>query len=280
MVSFTKKHVTTLGREIHRVGLAINYGIDERGFDRARERGLEYVFWTARRTSHLLPALKRAVAKDREKIVIATGPTIGYFGGNLRRFTEKKLHELGTDYIDVLHLFWLGATSALTDGTMDTLLALKAEGKIRTIGVSIHDRERAGQLVNDSKIELFMLRYNAAHPGAERDVFPHLSARKPAIVAYTATSWRKLLARPRGWSGGVMTAGDCYRFCLTNRHVDLVLMGPKSIEELDANLDAIEKGALSVEEEKWMRAFGANVHGGSAVRATEVGASSRSSRHE
>ena len=38
-----------------------------------------------------------------------------------------------------------------------------------------------------------MIRYNAAHPGAEQDVFPHLAARQPAVVAYTATSWRKLL---------------------------------------------------------------------------------------
>ena len=35
-----------------------------------------------------------------------------------------------------------------------------------------------------------MIRYNAAHPGAERDIFPHLEARRPAVVAYTATSWR------------------------------------------------------------------------------------------
>lgn len=39
-----------------------------------------------------------------------------------------------------------------------------------------------------------MIRYNAAHPGAEREIFPHL--------------------------------GDCYRFCLSSPYVDVVLTGP------------------------------------------------------
>ena len=38
--------------------------------------------------------------------------------------------------------------------------------------------------------------YNAAHPGAEMDIFPHYAARRPLTVAYTATSWRKLLKKP------------------------------------------------------------------------------------
>jgi len=40
---------------------------------------------------------------------------------------------------------------------------------------------------------MLMLRYNAAHRGAEKDVFAVLPAERPAIVAYTATRWGKLL---------------------------------------------------------------------------------------
>jgi hypothetical protein len=106
-----------------------------------------------------------------------------------------------------------------------------------------------------------MIRYNAAHPGAERDVFPRLARRRPAVVAYTATSWRKLLKAPRGWTGPVMTAGDCYRFCLSSPHVDVVLTGPRDVRELRENLAALEQGPLSAEEARWMRDFGARVHG-------------------
>jgi aryl-alcohol dehydrogenase-like predicted oxidoreductase len=144
---------------------------------------------------------------------------------------------------------------------MKELRHLKESGKVRALGVSSHDRVRAGKLAEDSPLDLFMIRYNAAHPGAERDIFPHLAKRQPHVVAYTATRWRKLLARPKGWTGNVPTAGDCYRFCLSSPHVDVCLTGPASAQQLDENLAALERGPLSADEDTWMREFGAVVHG-------------------
>jgi aryl-alcohol dehydrogenase-like predicted oxidoreductase len=106
-----------------------------------------------------------------------------------------------------------------------------------------------------------MVRYNAAHTGAEQDIFPRLAKRKPAIIAYTATRWRGLLKRPKNWSGPVMTASDCYRFCLSNPNVDIVLTGPKNRRQLQENLiDLCEKGPLSEEEIGWIREYGQIVH--------------------
>ncbi len=151
--------------------------------------------------------------------------------------------------------------SAWTPGTVEALVKLKEEGKVRSIGVSIHDRPRAGKMVEDSPLDLFMLRYNAMHPGAEQDIFPHLAKRRPSVVAYTATSWRKLLTPPKGWTGPTMTAGDCYRFCLSNPNVDVVLMGPSDQQQLDENLKALDQGPLSDDELKWMREYGRLAHG-------------------
>ena len=55
-----------------------------------------------------------------------------------------------------------------------------------------------------------MIRYNAAHRGAEQDIFPHLAAHDPGVVSYTATRWSYLLRRPKGWpkDGRVPTAAD------------------------------------------------------------------------
>jgi predicted aldo/keto reductase-like oxidoreductase len=58
-----------------------------------------------------------------------------------------------------------------------------------------------------------------------------------------------------------MTAGDCYRFCLSNEAVDVTLTGPASQAQLDENLAAIAKGPLTNEEDAWMREFGKAVHG-------------------
>lgn len=264
--TFTRRFVPALGREVHRMGLACNYGLDASGFDAAMERGVEYVFWTGLRTGKVRPALVRALAARRERLVVAAGATIGLLGGSVRRAAERLLRELRTDYLDVFHLFWVGTTSSWGARTVDALEELRAAGKIRASAISIHDRPRAGELAKDPRLDLLMLRYNAAHPGAERDVFPHLAerpaaSRKAAVVAYTATSWRRLLARPGGWDGPVMTAGDCYRFCLSSPYVDLVLTGPGSRAELDANLAALDRGPLSPDEDAWMRAFGRAVHG-------------------
>jgi predicted aldo/keto reductase-like oxidoreductase len=260
---FTHRTIPALGKSVFRLGMACNMGIDAAGFEHALDRGVDYVFWTHLRTGKIRSSLTKALAAKREKVVVATGPTIGFFGGSVRKTAESILRDLGTDYIDVYTLFWLGKGSAWTEGTIEALTRLKEEGKVRAIGISIHDRERAGRMAKDSPLDLFMLRYNAAHPGAERDVFPHFPgpAKRPTVVAYTATSWRKLLKRPRRWSGPVMTAGDCYRFCLTSPHVDIALTGVKSAAELDENIEALAKGPLSVDENAWMREFGKTVHG-------------------
>jgi len=258
---FTRTILSAADKPVHRLGLSFNFGIDGAGVEAGLDRGINYLFWTSARTGKAMPAVKAALARDRERYVLAAGPTLGWFKGNIRRGTEKLLRKLGVDYIDVLHLFWLGVSSSLTDGNVEELFKLRDEGKVRAFGVSIHDRERAGRLAADSPIDLFMIRYNAAHPGAEHDIFPHLEKRQPSVVAYTATRWRKLLSPPRGWDGPVMSPGHCYRFCLTSPHVDVVLCGPKDGAQLQDNLDALEQGPLSDDEMNWIRRFGKAVHG-------------------
>ncbi len=257
---FLQRTLPRVGKRVFRLGLSASYGLDEAGAREALASGMNYVFWSPF-AKPLTRALRELLPRDRERLVLVGGPTLGWCGRSVRRGAERALRELRTDYRDVLQLVWLGKMSAWTRGTVAELVRLKEEGKVRALGVSIHDRERAGRLAEDSPLDLLMIRYNAAHPGAERDVFPHLARRRPAVVAYTATSWTKLLRAPRGWKGTVPTAGDCYRFCLSSPHVDVVLCAPGKAERLRENLRAVEKGPLSAEEMASLRAFGAAVHG-------------------
>ena len=258
MSEFLFREVPKLGKRVHRLGLAARHGIDDAGIRAALDRGMNYVFCTR---PIMYPAVRDAIRRDRDGLVIATGPVIGHFQFTIRRAAEKALRTLGTDYLDVFHLFWAGKLSAVNGRTLEEMMRLKEEGKIRAIGISIHDRPRAARLAEDSPIDLFMLRYNAAHPGAEEEVFPRLSRRRPAVVAYTATSWRKLLRRPKGWDGSPMTAGECYRFCLGNPHVDVVLTSPASRGELESNLAEISRGPLDAGRLDQVRDFGRAVHG-------------------
>jgi aryl-alcohol dehydrogenase-like predicted oxidoreductase len=256
---FLVRDVARFGRPLFRLGLSGSFGLDETGCREALER-VQYVFWSPRMKG-LTPALRDALARDRGRYVVATGPLLGFFPGSLRKAVENTRRTLGIDAIDVFQLFWLGKMSAFTGAVQAEMAALREEGKVRWLCVSIHDRPRAGRLAADSVLDALMIRYNAAHPGAEQEIFPHLATRHPAIVAYTVTAWRKLLSAPKGWSGKVPTAGDCYRFCLSSPHVDVALTGPRTVAQLRENLAGLERGPLSAEEEAWMRAFGRAVHG-------------------
>ena len=258
--SFTHRHIAPLGKRLFRLGLSASYGLDERAAREALDGPFQYVFWNPS-ARVLTGALREACRRDRDRYAIASGPTLGFLAGSVRRSVERSLRLLGTEYLDVLQVYWVGRMSGLSAGVLEEMVRLRESGKVRAVGVSIHDRPRAGRLAAASPLDLLMVRYNAAHPGAEREIFPHVAARHPAIVAYTATSWRKLLRRPRGWDGPVMTAGDCYRFCLTSPHVDIVLTAPGNAERMRENVAAVEKGPLGPDEERWMRDFGRAVHG-------------------
>ncbi|WP_437542395.1 aldo/keto reductase [Sorangium sp. So ce327] len=248
------------GKRIFRLGLAASYGIDEDGVRAAMDRGVNLFLWTMR-SGGLGNPLREALKGRRDSVAVVGYAQLGWFGWGVRRGAEKLLRELGTDHLDVYLLSWLGVGSAWTSATERELVHLRESGKVRALGVSIHDRPRAGGLAESSPLDLLMIRYNAAHPGAERDIFPHVRESKPSILAYTATAWRRLLKQPKGWDRPAMTAGDCYRFQLSSPHVDLALTGPKSRAEVEANLDALAKGPLTADEQAWMREFGRAVHG-------------------
>jgi aryl-alcohol dehydrogenase-like predicted oxidoreductase len=265
---FTHTTLPVVNKRVLRMGIAANYGMQPADAFHAAERGANLWLWTPRYKA-ATPVIRSVVARDRDEHVVGV-LGMSYTAGMVRRGVEGALRKLGLDHLDVYLLAWMGRTAAFTQGVQDELLRLKDEGKITAIGTSIHDRQRAGQLAADSILDLFMIRYNAKHPGAEQDIFPQLEARKPAIWAYTATSWRQLL-RPidgiqmppfPGESDAPLpplTAGLCYRFCLSSPHVHAVWTGPADRTQLDANLDALERGALSAEEEAWVREYGRQV---------------------
>ena len=253
-------HRDLLGKRVHRMGITTSYGLDVKGVEEAFERGVNYLMWTPARR-RLRRLVREVVARDRDRYVLATGPVLGYFPGSLRRTVEVALRESRSEYLDILQMFWAGVMSSLSASMMSEMVRLRDEGKVRAIGVAIHDRKRAARLAAAGPLDFFMLRYNAAHPGAEVDIFPHLPEPRPLITAYTATSWGKLLKPPSSWAGPAATAGDCYRFCLTSPYVDVVLSAPKTVAQLRENLAALERGPLSDEEQSRMRALGRAVHG-------------------
>ena len=263
---FAHTTLPIVNKPVLRMGLAGNYGATSDDVRWAAERGMNYWVWGAS-YGKVRDGIRAVIEADRERHVVAMlGMAVA--GWQVRRSVEGALKALGTDYLDVFKLGWLGTTSRESEGIYEALAQLKGEGKLKAIGVSIHDRPRAGRLAEASPIDLFMIRYNAKHPGAERDIFPHLATRNPAVVSYTALAWGQLvrpvkdLALPP-WPGPdgagappPLSPGQCYRFVLSNPHVHVVLTGPKDRAQLEENLRALEQGPLPPEELAWVRTYG------------------------
>lgn len=133
---------------------------------------------------------------------------------------------------------------------IDGALQLKEKGLIRHIGLTSHNRKLFPELAKEDIFDIFHLRYNAAHRGAETDIFPHITGENhPGIVSFTATNWRKLL-KPKKMPTGEqsLTAEECYRFVLSNPGVDVCMMGAKNTEQMRENLKVLEKGPLTEKE--------------------------------
>ena len=95
-----------------------------------------------------------------------------------------------------------------------------------------------------------------AHRKAAREVFPVAAKARTPIVAFTATRWGTLLEPYADWSGPLPTASDCYRYCLAQPSVHVVLTAPRSLAELEQNLDGLELPPMSKQKRGQWQRFG------------------------
>jgi aryl-alcohol dehydrogenase-like predicted oxidoreductase len=88
---------------------------------------------------------------------------------------ERALKSLGMDYADVLLLgLW---NKDVNPAIFDQALRLRERGLIRAIAISTHHRPQAAAIANhNGNVDVLHVRYNAVHPGAERDIFAKLPA--------------------------------------------------------------------------------------------------------
>jgi|GEM_PF-1381896 len=193
---------TTLGRTgrpVFRLGLSASYRPGRETVFRAVEEGVNY-FFAYGFDSQMVKALREVMKTKREKVVLATGAYNYIFSySSPRKSLEKRLRQFGTEYLDVLMFLGVMKPKEFPARVLDEMVKLREEGKTRWIGISTHDRKFAGRMAREGILDVLMIRYNAAHRGAETDIFPHLKAHNPGIVSYTSTRWTRLLRRPKGW---------------------------------------------------------------------------------
>jgi len=259
---FTHTKLGNTGITVCRLGLSATYRPGKRVIYKALDEGVDFFFCYGFDT-HMISVLRDVLKNNRENYSVVTGAyNLLWTYPNLRRTLEKRLRQLHTDYIDVFLFLGVIKEKHFTEQVREELYRLREEGKARFVGISTHNRKFAGKLAAEGALDVIMMRYNAAHRGAEQDIFPYLNQYNPGVVSYTATRWRYLLKRPQGWpkEGLIPTAGMCYRFVLSNPHVDVCLTAPSNIKQLKENLVAFRQGPLGEDEMEFMRKFGDAVH--------------------
>ncbi|EYF03491.1 aldo/keto reductase [Chondromyces apiculatus] len=242
------------------LGLACNYGIDADGVERAfHDHGINLFFVTPRMAPGIEGIRRLIRAGHRDRIVLATTPSVP-FGFRTEAAWKACVKALDVDVIDVFLLGWVRGRWHIGGRTWPAMQRLKEQGKVRALGISAHDRPLARALLDEYPLDVLMCRYNAAHRGAEREIFATLGAQRPAILSYTATRWGGLLKPKDGL--GPMTAPECYRFALGHPAVDTTLCGAGSLAELRENVAGVLEGPLHEQRLEEVRRFG------DAVRAT------------
>ena len=253
---------------VGRIGLGSSFGVGPDGLEIAYDHGINFYYWGSIRRPGFGRGIRQLARHGREKIVVALQTYARWPAALVRLSVERGLRRLGLDHADILVLGWHNHRPPRS--ILDAALELREEGRIRYLMMSGHQRTFFPEMAREDLFDLFMVRYNAAHRGAESEVFPALplTGARPGICAYTATRWGNLLD-PRKTPKGepVPTAADCYRFCLTNRGVDMVLCGPANPDHVREACAALEKGPLSEDELTWMRRVGDHVYGRAPLRS-------------
>ena len=261
MAAFTERTLGATGLKVGRLGLAASYGAPAEAFEEAFEKGCNYFYLgCGRHRSGMRTAIRNLCRQGmRDRLVVAI-QSYARFGFLMEWYLGRSLRSMGLQQADILILGWHNRTPA--PGLVRRAQAIKAKGLCRFLAMSGHQRRLFPELAAEGTFDLFHVRYNAAHRGAETEIFPHLQKDdRPGIVSYTATRWGQLL-NPKKMPPGesVPVSSDCYRFVLSNPTVDVCMCGPADVGEMEAALHTLDAGPLDETAMARVKSIGDYVH--------------------
>ncbi len=264
--SFLHRPAAALGKPVCRLGLASHDGarLTEADVRHALDRGVNFLNWAG--TEDAVSRTVAALGPRREEVVVCVqfgARTAAEAGEEL----DSVLAALGSDYVDVLTFYYVETPEEWAEitaegGALGYCRAAQRAGRFRRLGLTTHQRPLAAAVARGGLLDLLMIRYNAAHRGAEQEVFPAAAAAGLPVIAYTALRWTALLRPtpddPPGFA--VPPAPAWYRFVLQSPSVTVTLAAPHTREELDEDLTVLDTpGPLPADEYERLAAHGSRV---------------------
>jgi predicted aldo/keto reductase-like oxidoreductase len=178
-----------------------------------------------------------------------------------KKYFEKLLEHLNTDYIDIGMLFFVDTDEALqqihSNGIIDYALELKQKGVIRTIGASSHNPAIARKLLETGIADLLMFSINPAFDmtPAETDVlstfeelaqqqyttidperaalYQYCQQQEIAVTAMKTLGGGRLLSAEHSPFKKPMTVAQCIHYALTRPAVVSAMVGCQSATHVE-----------------------------------------------
>lgn len=260
-----RREVGRTGMQTARLGIGSTFDAPATAIEEAFEHGINYLYWGTVRRPEFARAMVNLSRRHRDELIL-TIQSYSRDPDSIEGEVEEALASGGVEYFDFL---LLGNRSEVPeDAYVDVFERLRKRGMVRFLSISSHNRPMLPKLLagygeGENPYELLMLRYNAVHRGAERDVFPFVpeAGPRPLMVAYTATRWKHLLDPDKMPPGEKpLSARDCYRYSLSHSAVDMVLCGPASTEQMREAILALERGPLEADERERIERIGAYLY--------------------
>ena len=159
-------------------------------------------------------------------------PVHRYLGGDSIRYeVEQSLQRLGVETIDIYHTHWQDQTTPIAE-TMQTLLDLKQEGKIRSIAASNISVEDVEAYCQAGQLDAVQEQYNMLDRDLEESILPYCRANNVSVLSYSSLALGLLTGKigpERQFSGDDLRIGNP-RFTVENRQkVATLLAGFKPI---------------------------------------------------
>ena len=267
VAEFFRRPPPAFGKPVCRLGLATrgDAGLTPDDVRRALDRGVNFLNWPGG-GDDALSRVVRGLGPDRDRVVVCA-QFEARTADDAARELRAVLTTLGTDYLDVLTFYYVEEPSEwarLTGpgGALGYCQAARRDGVVRRLGLTTHQRPLAAEAARSGLLDVLMVRYNAAHRGAEREVFPVTDATGMPVITYTALRWGALLRPtpddPPGFD--VPAAPDWYRWVLQNPSVAVALMAPQDRAELDEDLAALDAvGPIPADDHERMAEHGLRV---------------------
>ena len=160
------------GLSVGRLGVASSFGAPAEAFEEAFERGCNYFYWGSMRRRGMADAIRNLCGRGKRGELVVVVQSYSRSAFLMEFFLKRALGTLGLDRADLLLLGWHNQRPA--QKLLDKAMKLKEKGLCRFLGISGHRRALFPELAGEGIFDVFHIRYNAAHRGAEEDIFPFL----------------------------------------------------------------------------------------------------------